>query len=419
MKNPATKSAPVAKPVISISLELLPTELQTAAPEHLAHLITIGHKVITIKDSSKNSENKASAILGQIGEDMIRKIYEKRFSIENVSKQGRTGDILIRRSADPARPNRQAILIEIKNYSTAVGSAEIEKFYRDLSANAAIGGGIFISLNTKITGFDSNLHFTKRGDMPIIFLSLDWMINSNPDTVEELVTLTADIIWTHLDSRFLVDKEIFQKLSSKLTKLNDCINGLSLNRAYISETRQMIDKQLTKIYETSYETEISMRSIISNITKTLAKGSSEDQHNNDSNGDSTTYEYPDQYLDGFMILANTHFQDSLYNTDADHSELVNLAIETIYEAQESNPKKLTITYHKKGIKFASSNSKKLTLNVHLLKSRTDILYLSNKNLVSCPNWASCDEGIIIFPLDVNSVRRETIADIKQTVVSNL
>lgn len=410
----STVNKPV-KPTISIPLELLPTELHTSTPEHLANLITIGHKVITIKDS-KGSDGKASAILGQIGEDTIRKIYEKRFSIENVSKQGRTGDILIRRkNADPSRPNRQAILIEIKNYSSQVGVSEIEKFYRDLSANASIGGGIFISLNTKIAGIESSLHFAKRGDMPIIFLSLDWSTDHS-DTIEELVTLTADIIWANIDSRFVVDAQIFQKLSSQLTKLNDCINGLSMNRAYITETRQIIDKQLTKIYETSYETEIGMKSIISSITRTLAKGSSEDVN---TDNDSKTYAYPDQYLDGFTDMAVTHFGESLYNTDADHFGLVNLIIETIYQAQNSC-KELTLTVHKKGIKFTSSDSKKVrVLNVHLLKSRTDILYSTNKNLVSCPSWASCDNGVITFPLDANSTRRETLDDIKQTIASNL
>lgn len=394
---------------VSIPTELLPIELQNANPEYLAHLITIGHKIITIKENKdkNNKDNKNSAsivILGQIGEDTIRKIYEKKFSIENVSKQGRTGDILIRRkNVDPTKPFRQAILIEIKNYSAPVGTNEIEKFYRDLSANAAIGGGIFISLNTKIVGFDSNLQFIKRGDTPVIFLSLDWI--SEFTSIDELVTLTADIIWTHLDSRFIVDTEVFQKLSSKLTKLNDCINGLSLNRTYINETRLILDKQLTKIYETSYETEIAMRSVINSITKTLAKGSFEDVQNNlNGTSNSKTYKH-DEYLEGFMSLVDSHFPDSLYNTNNNHSELVNLVIEKFCNND------ITLIPIKKGIIFKNSHVK---ITVLLLKSRTDIQYVSHKNILSCPNWASCNNGIITFPLDANSTRRETLMDIEKT-----
>jgi hypothetical protein len=433
MKKTTSSKNTISKPVITIPVELLPSELQSATAEHLANLITIGYKVITIKADTRSGESgKASAILGQIGEDTIRKIYEKIYFIENVSKQGRTGDILVRRKqADPNHPNRQALLVEIKNYSTSVGTSEIEKFYRDLTANAAIGGGIFISLNTKITGINTNLHFTQRGEMPIVFLSLDWLTNSNSQsTIDELVMLTADIIWAHLDARFVVDNQIFIKLSSKITKLNDCINGLSLNRVYITEMRQILDKQLTKIYETSYETEIGIRSIISSITRTLARGSSEAPQIRDSNMDNdveiTThkYNYPDNYLDGFIKLVNTHFQNSLYNTNADHAELVNLAIETIYNTQEpgesSGCYELTLICTKKGIRFTSSNNKKLkSITVNLLKSRTDLQYLFNKNIVNCPNWASYDYGTITFPLETNSTSRETLADIKQTILANI
>lgn len=436
-KEVTVKDVPAKPTAIAIPLKLLPTDLQSVTPQYLAHLIAIGHKLITIKGDIDTKNPKGSAVIGQLGEEAVCKIYEKNYAIENVTKQGRTGDILIRRKyTDETHPHRQAILVEIKNYATAIGTSEVEKFYRDLSSNASICGGIFISLNTKIATISSNLHFTTRGDTPVVFLSLDWASDSN-SVIEELINLTANIIWAHVDAKFIVDQDVFQKLSSKLTKLSDAMNGLSLNRTYITETRQIIDKQLTKIYETSYETEIGMRTLIASISKTLARGT-EKVGGDDLPETSASFTVCtlDTFAHKFSAMVSDEFYTSLYNTDAEHQTLVNLAIETILNRQIDGNSQIALRPSKKSIFLssvsnASKNSKGASksdsksakgtkgemkkMEIVFLKSRTDIQLDADVKDIYCPSWASCAHGIITFPIDSVSLHRETIKEINDSL----
>jgi len=138
--------------------------------------------------------------------------------VENVAKQGRAGDLFMwRYDPDTLEPTATKLLVEVKNYQSAVASEQVEKFYRDLSANSSICGGIFISLNTKISGIGAQFKFCLRNSMPIVFVQ---------SRDKQLLMMAAELIWSYIDSRTVIDEEAFQKLSRKLTHLNDTLSGL-------------------------------------------------------------------------------------------------------------------------------------------------------------------------------------------------
>ena len=86
---------------------------------------------------------------GQSGELQIETILRDAFGdVSNVSKTPQSGDInlFIKHSK---------ITIEVKNYTNPVPVSGVEKFRRDLHTSGS-SGGLFISLNTPITGVASN-----------------------------------------------------------------------------------------------------------------------------------------------------------------------------------------------------------------------------------------------------------------------
>lgn len=106
------------------------------------------------------------AELGQVGESFVEDILKKEYTIINTTKTGYKGDLIIKYKS-------LRILVEVKNYSSAVPISEITKFNRDLSSQ--IHAGVFISLGSTITGhpdFDFIAEYEKdSGAIPVLFLN--------------------------------------------------------------------------------------------------------------------------------------------------------------------------------------------------------------------------------------------------------
>ncbi len=378
--------------------------------EEVIRLVHLGKSLEILQKEKPTSQ--VAAVIGQIGEQIIRQIYEKTYIVDNVSKQGRAGDILLRRVASAERPIQHTILVEVKNYSITVNSAEVEKFYRDLLANSSISGGIFISLNTKIAGISDAFHLSYRGEIPVLFVCLEGL---SEDHVQRTVLLAADLLWAFIDSRHSVDEEIFQKLSSKITRLSDCLNSLSMGRTYINETRTVMDKQLNKIYESVLSTELQMRQIIGSISKTLSGGSVV------GGGSSAQITIPDPNFDALQEVISTHFPTSLLVTGEGQTELITSILEEYFQDVHwpDYVASLDVVVEKKGVSIiyngVDGTNPQTLITLGLLKTRTDLSFVPSyipTTTVDVPSSASYSDGVITFSLDKKSVENGCFEVIK-------
>jgi len=394
---------------IIIPVESLPTDLRNKTPDELINLIKLGHN-LSYNNTSYNPTslhtNQVAAVIGQIGEQKIREIYESKYIIDDVSKQGRKGDIILRRPSTPEHPIQHQILTEVKNYSTTIGTSEVDKFYRDLAANSAIVGGIFISINTKIVGISNDFHFTHRGDTPIVFISLR---NLNESAATSITLLAADLLWAFIDSRHLVDDRIFQKLSKKITKLSDSINSLSLSRTHVNETRQIMDKQLNKIYESILITEMQMHTIITTINKTIG-GSVEQSGEQLQILEKMDYTVLDN-------LINNNFDTSFYNTNKLHKATVHKIFDEYFNTFSHNGILLDLVTTKKSITIKYDKN---LISLSFLKSRTDICFHLSKSptTLEIPGTALFADNSVTFQLDKTLSTSGIFEDI-QNCIDNL
>lgn len=397
----------------SIPLDMIPEEARGLPPNEIAYLIKIGllsqqsmliPKMIISNDSTVFPEKtKTAALIGQTGEQIVIDVYEKKYIVENVSKQGRTGDMWIKRSITPEHPIQHQILVEVKNYTSPVGTQEVDKFYRDLSANSSIVGGIFISLNTPIIGIPNNFHFTYRSETPVVFVSFS---SEKPD---EIIMLAADLLWSFVDSKCVVDDQIFQKLSNKLTKLSDCLNNLSMCRTHITETRAVLDKQMSKIYENVLSSELQMRQTIRSINKTLIGGSQESYRGLKFILSELTSSILEE------IISNK-FTGSLFNVNDVHKEFIHRIIQAYFTCFTDDDEIIHIDVDKKDIIFRHKTQVLLVLSV--LKTRTDIsfqLQVVPNTLNIMPGIASYSNGMITFQLDKKSVTDSSLERILRCI----
>lgn len=89
-----------------------------------------------------NKYRPQPAIRGQIGEDYVESILKRHFTVENVSRSPKSGDLSVMLAC-------HKIVVEVKNYTSSVPTIGVEKFRRDLCTTAA-SGGVFISLQSPI-----------------------------------------------------------------------------------------------------------------------------------------------------------------------------------------------------------------------------------------------------------------------------
>ena len=120
---------------------------------------------------------KSSHALGKIGEATVFEILENyvapKFSyaeVVNVSKTKHVGDIHMTMMMQNGKPIR--IMIDVKNYNTAVSNKEIDKLYSDLDEHES-DVGLMISLESPICKRSAfQITKTPKGK-PCMFLSLE------------------------------------------------------------------------------------------------------------------------------------------------------------------------------------------------------------------------------------------------------
>jgi hypothetical protein len=121
-----------------------------------------------VRELRTKYETKGASARGAIGETAFAEYIEKYTSwrdVENTSKIPQSGDL-------QCMINKIKTIIEVKNYTKDVPTKEVQKFMRDMDSHTETPFGIFISMNTEITGKRNtiNVDWTEHGQL-CIFIS--------------------------------------------------------------------------------------------------------------------------------------------------------------------------------------------------------------------------------------------------------
>lgn len=157
------------------SNEVLPW-LLAATPEQIGLALIYGYKNVPAVEAMTKpvvlTTTAAPVVeiahaIGVRGETHVMDALRDEFKCELVTGKTAAGDISI-------WFDNVKLCVEVKNYTKAVPAQEVTKFLRDLDTTGACAG-LFISLNTRITGItenvESRLHPTALGGMiPIMYI---------------------------------------------------------------------------------------------------------------------------------------------------------------------------------------------------------------------------------------------------------
>jgi len=173
---------------------------------------------------------------GEITVETIFNSLKEHFmddSFEDVSAIGKYADILAT-TGDTQTP----ILIELKDYTNIVPSAEIDKFWRDMERRGT-RYGIFISMRSGITKCSSCINLKTRMNKTAIFVvnsELNW----------------SGHLFAHYVIKKLIELEAMKKkelkgeeLSKIITKVNNHVIELQKNVETIDEIQTIADNLRT------------------------------------------------------------------------------------------------------------------------------------------------------------------------------
>lgn len=173
---------------------------------------------------------------GEITVENIFNSFKEHFmddSFEDVSRIGKYADILAT-TGDAQTP----ILIELKDYTNTVPSAEIDKFWRDMERRGT-RYGIFISMRSEITKCSSCINLKTRMGKTAIFVvnsELKWSGHLFAHyVIKKLIELEA------MKKKELKGKEV----SKIITKINNHVAELQKNIETIDEIQTIADKLRT------------------------------------------------------------------------------------------------------------------------------------------------------------------------------
>jgi len=186
--------------------------------------------------------SKSASSLGEYGENVFEKLSETfkdfpGYKIENKAKQGHKGDFHL--FFDGFN-----VLVDSKNYSSAVRKKEVEKIESDLMVNDNMNYAWMVSLNTNISGYDRFLIdykwiATDVGVKCILFIN-NLLDNKEPAnilrqawlTCSELNKLTKkdnkeDVSLVKYREKDLLYKKKINSLQDRVSEMKRHINGCS------------------------------------------------------------------------------------------------------------------------------------------------------------------------------------------------
>jgi flagellar biosynthesis/type III secretory pathway chaperone len=188
---------------------------------------------------------------GKLAEQYIVDMLSERFgsdNITNTTKSSKCGDIEM--TIDGAR-----IVIEIKNYKTAITQKEVVKFNRDLSVRVP-HGGLFISLGSPIVGvkgeFEIKYERVESRLIPCVYI-----VGSARTTIVAGILVLRQII---ANKRALVgDLSSGEQLRAQLDRIMESTHALTRYRNDMSETMAAIQQMLCKNWQDITTAELAIK----------------------------------------------------------------------------------------------------------------------------------------------------------------
>lgn len=190
---------------------------------------------------------------GVFGETYVGDILAARYTsaVINTARTSKSGDLSVQIGG-------AKIIVEVKNYTNTVPSAECDKFRRDLAAGNACGG-VFVSLQTPIANMDGS--FTVRHEIVgVRKIPCVYVVSSSADIIVTAVDIVAGIhshfrdmeearqvasdqvcaaakkLYTELDCITKSKQDIQDTAAQSHAALNKICTQMSINDAHMRDT---------------------------------------------------------------------------------------------------------------------------------------------------------------------------------------
>jgi len=190
---------------------------------------------------SKNT-SKSASYLGEYGENVFEQLSETfkdfaGYKIENKAKQGHKGDFHL-------FFDEFNVLVDSKNYSSAIRKKEVTKIESDLMVNENMNYAWMVSLNTNISGYDrfpidKKWVTTDSGTKCILFINnllgnkepqnmlrQAWLMSSEFNKLTKKVTKEDGELQKYREKDLLYKKQI-TTLQERISEMRRHINGCS------------------------------------------------------------------------------------------------------------------------------------------------------------------------------------------------
>lgn len=233
--------------------------LTNANREQIGRAIEIGVEIFNKFHLDKMPESQNLPVVkGQIGEEHVIEILNKKFNVVNTAKLSKNGDMVI-------NLNQHKIICEVKNYNNPIPTLQIDKFRRDLhSINAC--GGIFISLKTPITGitdsFSIRYEKTDTRTIPCAYI-----VSDEPNSILMAVDMVFQIIQTfdYINS----EVQSRDKIASGIFNITENLESISRARNDLQNNISNIHKEFLKTSTNLAIAENNMRENINNMREVI------------------------------------------------------------------------------------------------------------------------------------------------------
>ena len=244
---------------------------------------TLDNRIDRLVDTMEEFQGKTknASVIGAMGEDIAANQFRTRFhatgdSFEVISNEGHEMDITgsMNISSDLG-PHLEEVRLEIKQYTKAVPSGEVQKFWDDLQEGAA-SYGMMVSMKTPITG---KPHFSleSRGGKLALFIANEDHQQERHLVAWELLRhiVKSDLVARHVGSG--VSHQV-QTLLEQLGQELELLNSAQTNLGAITRTGQAVLNDASKHAGELYATHAKVAQAIEQFKrrmKHLIQGTSE------------------------------------------------------------------------------------------------------------------------------------------------
>ena len=186
---------------------------------------------------------------GDIAEETVAKIISDAFptyEIQEIGRKDRRTDLLV------IDPSGTRILVEVKNYTSNIGTQQLEKFYRDLRANkGAFDAAIFLSTGSGIVG-KKGLTWEVYDGIPICYSPKTGI---NHISISSLVAFTLAMLKLEVGAKsgskggipVATIREVWQDIEKEIEGLQNALIQQQSLLELVAELHDVVFKKLVQI----------------------------------------------------------------------------------------------------------------------------------------------------------------------------